>query len=151
MFFLRQHRLTGHCTELAELSSARFSAKNKRTGKPVLCFGGEGEIRTLELFLAVTRFPVARARPTTRLLHLFRFDSVKHFSRVLLDNKYIISQRSRIVNRKMKISVKYFVISFSHTDRRAFSVKHPHNFIILSQFHGILFLFIINRNSPGNS
>ena len=33
--------------------------------------GGEGEIRTLEPFLAVTRFPVVRARPTTRFLHVF--------------------------------------------------------------------------------
>ena len=32
-------------------------------------FGGEGEIRTLEPFMAVTRFPVVRPRPTRRLLH----------------------------------------------------------------------------------
>ena len=37
--------------------------------KSAFFVGGEGEIRTLELLLTVTRFPVARARPTTRLLH----------------------------------------------------------------------------------
>ena len=34
----------------------------------VLLFGGEGGIRTLELLLTVTRFPIVRARPATRLL-----------------------------------------------------------------------------------
>ena len=31
-------------------------------------FGGEGGIRTLEELLTLTRFPIVRARPTTRLL-----------------------------------------------------------------------------------
>ena len=31
-------------------------------------FGGEGGIRTLEPLLTVTRFPIVRARPATRLL-----------------------------------------------------------------------------------
>ena len=31
--------------------------------------GGEGGIRTLETLLTPTRFPIVRARPTTRLLH----------------------------------------------------------------------------------
>ena len=43
-----------------------------KTKKPpvwvVFCFGGEGGIRTLEPLLMVTRFPIVRARPTTRLL-----------------------------------------------------------------------------------
>ena len=34
-----------------------------------LFFDGEGEIRTLEPLLTVTRFPIVRARPATRLLH----------------------------------------------------------------------------------
>ena len=33
-------------------------------------FGGEGGIRTLEPLLMVTRFPIVRARPTTRFLHM---------------------------------------------------------------------------------
>ena len=33
-------------------------------------FGGEGGIRTLEPLLTVTRFPIVRARPTTRLLRV---------------------------------------------------------------------------------
>ena len=32
--------------------------------------GGEGEIRTLEPLLTVTRFPIVRARPATRLLRI---------------------------------------------------------------------------------
>ena len=38
--------------------------------------GGEGEIRTLEPLLTVTRFPVVRPRPTRRLLQIFscRYD-----------------------------------------------------------------------------
>ena len=39
-------------------------------GASILCnpFGGEGGIRTLEPLLTVTRFPIVRARPATRLL-----------------------------------------------------------------------------------
>ena len=33
--------------------------------------GGEGEIRTLETLMGPTRFPVVRARPTTRLLRVW--------------------------------------------------------------------------------
>ena len=45
-----------------------FPAKAKSTPFGVLCFGGEGEIRTLEPLLTVTRFPVVRPRPTRRHL-----------------------------------------------------------------------------------
>ena len=34
------------------------------------CFGGDGEIRTLEELLTPTRFPIVRARPTTRHLRV---------------------------------------------------------------------------------
>ena len=49
-----------------------FSAKNKK--HPFGCFvsGGEGGIRTLEPLLMVTRFPIVRARPATRLLRISR-------------------------------------------------------------------------------
>ena len=58
----------------------RIFDKNKNIGKSLentgffsifkaFFFGGEGEIRTLEPFMAVTRFPVVRPRPTRRLLH----------------------------------------------------------------------------------
>ena len=53
------------------------------SGVRIFYTGGEGEIRTLEPFMAVTRFPVVRPRPTRRLLHnkyqvrsLPRFDSL---------------------------------------------------------------------------
>ena len=72
----------------------RIFGKNKNIGKSLentgffsifkaFFLGGEGEIRTLEPFMAVTRFPVVRPRPTRRLLHnkyqvrfLPRFDSL---------------------------------------------------------------------------
>ena len=38
----------------------------------VFIFGGEGGIRTLETLLTPTRFPIVRARPTTRLLHVVK-------------------------------------------------------------------------------
>lgn len=67
-----------------------FGQRNKRQKKETAIFnrklpflsGGEGEIRTLEPFMAVTRFPVVRPRPTRRLLQkifsaaLPRFDSL---------------------------------------------------------------------------
>ena len=37
---------------------------------PVTHYGGDGEIRTLEPLLTVTRFPVVRPRPTRRHLHV---------------------------------------------------------------------------------
>ena len=37
---------------------------------PVTLYGGDGEIRTLEPLLTVTRFPVVRPRPTRRHLHV---------------------------------------------------------------------------------
>ena len=49
-----------------------FSAKTKTTPKGGFSFGGEGGIRTLEPLLMVTRFPIVRARPTTRLLRIGR-------------------------------------------------------------------------------
>ena len=33
-------------------------------------FGGDGEIRTLDTLLRYTRFPIVRARPATRHLHI---------------------------------------------------------------------------------
>ena len=46
------------------------SPQNKRAPPygSALLFGGEGGIRTLEPLLTVTRFPIVRARPATRLL-----------------------------------------------------------------------------------
>ena len=47
-----------------------ISLKQKSTHKGAFCFGGDGEIRTLEPLLTVTRFPIVRARPTTRHLRI---------------------------------------------------------------------------------
>ena len=55
--------------------------KTKKTAySAVFLFGGEGEIRTLEPLLTVTRFPIVRARPATRLLRVktvFTFNSIE--------------------------------------------------------------------------
>ena len=40
-------------------------------GRRPCFYGGDGEIRTLEELLTPTRFPIVRARPTTRHLHVF--------------------------------------------------------------------------------
>ena len=46
-------------------------------------FGGDGEIRTLEPLLTVTRFPVVRPRPTRRHLHVvIRMGQVKVLTRI---------------------------------------------------------------------
>ena len=56
---------------------SRFT-KNYEGGKrkapdcyqPEAClYGADGEIRTLEELMTLTRFPIVRARPTTRHLH----------------------------------------------------------------------------------
>ena len=63
--FGRPQGLSRHCGCVGELRSISLPEKNK---KPYLVvrffiFGGDGEIRTLELRLTVTRFPIVRPRP----------------------------------------------------------------------------------------
>ena len=52
----------------------RISPLSKITQPPrwggCVIFGGDGEIRTLEELLTPTRFPIVRARPTTRHLRI---------------------------------------------------------------------------------
>ena len=50
-------------------SNAKKNPETKESTK-VSGFGAEGEIRTLEELMTPTRFPIVRARPTTRLLHI---------------------------------------------------------------------------------
>ena len=57
-------------------------------------FGGDGEIRTLEPLLTVTRFPIVRARPATRLLRTVRYKS----DTFRPDDLCIISHRFDFVN-----------------------------------------------------
>ncbi len=58
-----------------------FLCWHRRTGRPAgvkikgtllraFYFGGDGEIRTLDTLLGYTRFPIVRARPATRHLHI---------------------------------------------------------------------------------
>ena len=51
-----------HSTRESKKKAGKFS--DELTG-----YGGDGEIRTLEGLLTLTRFPIVRARPTTRHLH----------------------------------------------------------------------------------
>ena len=60
----------------------------RQTKNPVqpdgVLFGGDGEIRTLEELLTLTRFPIVRARPTTRHLHVFAQEDRINLSACLL-------------------------------------------------------------------
>ena len=63
-------------TNSPSLTATRFSVpislrQRKKPPSWVAFVGGEGEIRTLEPLLTVTRFPIVRARPATRLLHFY--------------------------------------------------------------------------------
>ena len=77
--FLLQHPYNKRCLFH---SAKNLSDKKRKAALATFLPGGEGEIRTLEPFLAVTRFPVVRPRPTRRLLQkifsaaLPRFDSL---------------------------------------------------------------------------
>ena len=58
---------------LSPLRGSRVRISLRQRKKPpfwVAFVGGEGEIRTLEPLLTVTRFPIVRARPATRLLQV---------------------------------------------------------------------------------
>ena len=60
--------------------------KRKETATPngmTVSFGGEEGIRTLDTLMRYTRFPIVRARPTTRLLHVFALRKINiHFKLV---------------------------------------------------------------------
>ena len=59
----------------------------------MLSYGAEGGIRTLEELMTLTRFPIVRARPTTRLLHVW---SGKKFSELSAYVLYtLVSEKSR--------------------------------------------------------
>ena len=57
------------CSILIRISPSRRE-KRKPAKRQVSVFGGDGEIRTLEELLTLTRFPIVRARPTTRHLRV---------------------------------------------------------------------------------
>ena len=59
-----------HSLPLASNPFPLNSAKAKTAFTGGFHFGGEGGIRTLETLLTPTRFPIVRARPATRLLHM---------------------------------------------------------------------------------
>ena len=65
----------------------------------LLFSGGEGEIRTLEPLLTVTRFPVVRPRPTRRLLHEY----CRHYRA----DSYMIPQKEEFVKGFLKKILKF--------------------------------------------
>ena len=81
------------------LLSQWINEKGTFVNKSSFFVGGEGEIRTLEPLLTVTRFPIVRARPTTRLLHVFG---------VVLCDSNIITQNISFVNTFFKKYLKSF-------------------------------------------
>ncbi len=99
--------------------------------------GGEGEIRTLEPLLAVTRFPVVRARPTTRLLQVRLFDG----------NKRIIPQKKWLVNTKIKIFSKKIVVKSGEKQKSGEIIlpKFLKNLLTRCQKSGILTKYSLSR------
>ena len=57
-------------------SNLSTGKKKEPASGRLFLFGGVGEIRTLEELLTPTRFPIVRARPTTRQLRIARNKSV---------------------------------------------------------------------------
>ena len=55
------------------------AARIHMVSKLLCSCGAEGGIRTLETLLTFTRFPIVRARPTTRLLHIRSRNTNIHF------------------------------------------------------------------------
>ena len=90
------------------LTATRFELRislRQRKKPPywVAFVGGEGEIRTLEPLLTVTRFPIVRARPATRLLRNCSA-SISYF----IGDSNIIPQNLRFVNTFLNIFLNYF-------------------------------------------
>ena len=94
--------------------------KIKDTIRYPLFFGGEGEIRTLEPLLTVTRFPVVRPRPTRRLLLvcstrlLYHIFSIKSIGRRI----YFSKKQKNLFIRQFQVSKmrekQDFLISQTH-------------------------------------
>ena len=69
--------------------------------------GGEEGIRTLDTLMRYTRFPIVRARPTTRLLHVC---SRKYIS-------YSLVSLDIIIHRTYKVKEYFFVFCKTYTRR----------------------------------
>ena len=63
--------------------------------------GGDGEIRTLEELLTLTRFPIVRARPTTRHLRVVRNISLFSFSLAIIIHAYLKVKEYFLVSRRI--------------------------------------------------
>ena len=82
--------------------AARLSGHKKRNTELTHCInrcfrcGGEEGIRTLDTLMRYTRFPIVRARPTTRLLRVCRKKRIFSF----VQSQYIIEQKPWKVKRE---------------------------------------------------
>ena len=72
----RQSAIPPACSILIRISPNSFPKQNHHPLGWWFCFGGDGEIRTLEELLTPTRFPIVRARPTTRHLRVAQDASI---------------------------------------------------------------------------
>ena len=94
--------------------SYRLIYKTKRTpGWVSFLFGGEGGIRTLELLLTVTRFPIVRARPATRLLQVKLALSLERLA-IIIDFRPLVKAKMTTFLRNFKIVV--FIVCFYLTN-----------------------------------
>ena len=102
-FCLVEHRGLEPLTPTLPVSCAPSCAnapyKESSLGYKLLFSGGEGEIRTLEPLLTVTRFPVVRPRPTRRLLHEY----CRHYRA----DSYMIPQKEEFVKGFLKKILKF--------------------------------------------
>ena len=59
--------------DMIRIKICRHSRNPETTMVSGFQIGGDGEIRTLDTLLGYTRFPIVRARPATRHLHILHY------------------------------------------------------------------------------
>ena len=94
-------------------------------------FGGEREIRTLEPFLTVTRFPVVRPRPTRRFLQkILNFTTLKLYLIYKALSNDISRNSAKYAWKRIKVSRrrKYRRKIPTHRCRRASGRRNRWNF-----------------------
>lgn len=105
-------------TDNGERNTAKRQKEDRLSA--VLFCGGDGEIRTLDTLLGYTRFPIVRARPATRHLHIVaRLSSA--YAVFCLTAKVIIT----VFPRKVKRVFRNFSSFYCCTSRGNFSSVTP--------------------------
>ena len=120
---------------MAEKESIRLTARTGETAKNPTetsgFFGGEREIRTLEPFLTVTRFPVVRPRPTRRFLQkILNFTTLKLYLIYKALSNDISRNSAKYAWKRIKVSRrrKYRRKIPTHRCRRASGRRNRWNF-----------------------